>query len=104
MNETFVKKIWPEYFREITNGNKKFELRRFDPMEPIPEPGDYFLLKEWDPETKEYTGRSVKVLITNCHHFCSHYIFSIHLHPEKWNILDPNAIVNKLWNDREAGA
>lgn len=50
------KKIWPEYFEAVKNGKKKFEFRVADFA--IKE-GDELLLEEWDPETKEYTGRSI---------------------------------------------
>ncbi len=55
------KKIWPEYFELIKSGKKKFELRLadFDVKE-----GDILLLKEWDPKTKEYTGRELKKKVT----------------------------------------
>ena len=51
------KKIWPEYFELVSSGKKKFELRLadFDVKE-----GDTLLLEEWDPKTKEYTGRSIE--------------------------------------------
>lgn len=52
------KKIWPEYFNNIEAGKKKFELRLAD-FEI--EEGDKLLLQEWDPETKEYTGRELEV-------------------------------------------
>jgi ASC-1-like (ASCH) protein len=54
---TIKKKIWPEYFELISSGKKKFELRLadFDVKE-----GDILLLEEWDPKTKEYTGRSIE--------------------------------------------
>jgi len=51
------KKIWPEYFREIQNGKKTFELRLNDFT--ITE-NDTLLLKEWDPATKSYTGREIE--------------------------------------------
>lgn len=51
-----VKKIWPEYFQKILDGEKTFELRLND-FEI--DQGDILILKEWDPETKEYTGREV---------------------------------------------
>lgn len=53
---TIEKKVWPEYFEQILNGSKTFELRLndFDIAE-----GDTLLLKEWNPETKSYTGREV---------------------------------------------
>ncbi len=48
------KKVWPEYFQLIIDGKKTFELRLndFDISE-----GDTLVLKEWDPSTKDYTGR-----------------------------------------------
>jgi len=51
------KKIWPEYFELVSSGKKKFELRLadFDVKE-----GDTLLLEEWDPKTKEYTGRKIE--------------------------------------------
>jgi len=51
------KKIWPEYFKLVSSGKKKFELRLndFDVTE-----GDTLLLEEWDPKTKEYTGRKIE--------------------------------------------
>ena len=51
------KKVWPEYFQKIVDGIKTYELRLAD-FEVSP--GDALLLKEWDPETNEYTGREVK--------------------------------------------
>lgn len=54
---TIKKKIWPEYFELVSSGKKKFELRLadFDIQE-----GDTLLLEEWDPKTKEYTGRTIE--------------------------------------------
>lgn len=51
------KKIWPEYFEEVLKGNKKFELRLndFDINKD-----DILVLKEWDPKTKDYTGRIIE--------------------------------------------
>lgn len=51
------KKVLPEYFEKILSGEKKFELRLADWQCA---PGDILVLKEWNPETKEYTGREVK--------------------------------------------
>ena len=51
------KKVWPEYFQEIIDDKKTFELRLndFDITE-----GDTLLLREWDPETQNYTGREIE--------------------------------------------
>ena len=51
------KKVWPEYFEEILNGSKTFELRLND--FEINE-GDILVLKEWGPKTKDYTGRMLE--------------------------------------------
>ncbi|HLC55686.1 MAG TPA: DUF3850 domain-containing protein, partial [Candidatus Nanoarchaeia archaeon] len=40
------KKVWPEFFQEILDGNKTFELRLND-FEC--NQGDILILKEWDP-------------------------------------------------------
>ena len=50
------KKIYPQYFDEIRAGLKNFELRKKDDGETYLV-GDEIILKEWDPEIKEYTGR-----------------------------------------------
>ena len=51
------KKISPKYFELISSGKKRFELRLadFDIQE-----GDTLILEEWNPETKEYTGRTIE--------------------------------------------
>jgi len=48
------KKIRPEFFDKISSGEKKFELRLAD-WECAP--GDTLVLREWDPDKKDYTGR-----------------------------------------------
>lgn len=55
------KKIWPEYFELVSSGKKRFELRLadFDIQE-----GDTLLLEEWDPKTKEYTGRTIEKTVS----------------------------------------
>jgi ASC-1-like (ASCH) protein len=51
------KKIWPQYFDVVASGKKRFELRIADFN--IKE-GDTLILEEWDPETKQYTGRKIE--------------------------------------------
>ena len=48
------KKIWPDFFDKVKSGEKKFELRLADFKA---KPGDIFVMREWDPEIGEYTGR-----------------------------------------------
>ncbi len=51
------KKVWPEYFQKILDGDKKYELRLADWECNA---GDLLILKEWNPENKEYTGRELR--------------------------------------------
>ena len=62
------KKVWPEYFNLVSSGKKKFELRvaDFDIQE-----GDTLLLEEWNPQTKEYTGRTIEKKVS--------YVFKFNL-------------------------
>ena len=55
------KKIWPQYFEKLASGEKTFELRLAD-WECAP--GDTLVLREWDPDTKEYTGRTLEKRVT----------------------------------------
>ena len=51
------KKVLLEYFKKVLSGEKKFELRLAD-WEC--RPGDILVLKEWNPATKQYTGRQIE--------------------------------------------
>ena len=51
------KKVWPEYFQQIIDNKKTFEVRLND-FEI--EEGDILVLKEWNPKTKSYTGREIE--------------------------------------------
>ena len=55
------KKTWPKIFEKILSGEKKFELRLadFDIAE-----GDTLVLREYDPEKKDYTGRQIEKKVT----------------------------------------
>jgi hypothetical protein len=55
------KKTWPEYFQKILDGSKTFDLRLADWN---CQEGDILVLQEWDPDTKEYTGRELEKEIT----------------------------------------
>ena len=56
-----TKKVWPEYFQKILDGKKTYELRLAD-WEC--NEGDILVLQEWNPETKEYTGREIEKEVT----------------------------------------
>jgi len=51
------KKIWHEYFEKVLNGSKTYELRLND---FVINEGDTLVLREWNPKTKEYTGRTIE--------------------------------------------
>lgn len=54
------KKTWPPYFQSILDGIKTYDVRLAD-FEC--EPGDKLVLREWDPKTKDYTGREIEKVI-----------------------------------------
>jgi hypothetical protein len=54
-------KTHPEYFINLWEGRKRFELRKDD--RGFHE-GDIFHLMEWNPLTKKYSGRVVSALVT----------------------------------------
>ena len=55
------KKVWPEFFQKILDKEKTFELRLAD-FECNTE--DVLVLREWNPETKDYTGRVLEKKVT----------------------------------------
>lgn len=55
------KKAWPEMFQKIAEGDKTFDLRLADFK---CDEGDILVLKEYNPKTKEYTGRVLKKKVT----------------------------------------
>ncbi len=55
------KKTWPKCFQAILEGRKNFDLRLADFN--IKE-GDILVLREWDSDKKEYTGRQIKKEVT----------------------------------------
>lgn len=58
---TIEKKIWPEAFQAIVDGRKTYEVRLADFQ---CQPGDVLFLREWNPESGEYSGRSIKKEVT----------------------------------------
>lgn len=54
-------KTWPEFFEAIWEGKKLFELRKNDRNFRV---GDLLCLREWNPDTREYTGRHVYTSVT----------------------------------------
>lgn len=60
------KKTWPDMFEAVASGKKKADMRvnDFDVEE-----GDALVLKEWNPETGEYTGRELEKKVTHVAEF-----------------------------------
>ena len=55
-------KTWPEAFQAVWGGLKKYELRKDDREFKV---GDGLFLREWDPVTKEYSGRALQATVTH---------------------------------------
>lgn len=53
-------KSWPQFFKATLAGAKTFEIRNNDRKFEV---HDEVVLLEWDPETKEYTGRTIEGFI-----------------------------------------
>jgi len=51
------KKTWPKLFKLVKSGKKKFDLRLADFRV---RKGDTFILEEYDPKKKKYTGRKIQ--------------------------------------------
>ncbi|OGG72340.1 hypothetical protein A3H77_01680 [Candidatus Kaiserbacteria bacterium RIFCSPLOWO2_02_FULL_56_11] len=62
------KKAWPEWFAKVLDGSKTYDLRLND--FEIQE-GDTLVLKEWDPKTKQYTGREIEKTVGSVGKFTS---------------------------------
>jgi len=64
MSNRIVKKVLPDYFQDILDGKKKYELRLND-FEI--EPGDILVLEEWtsaDHKNRKATGRVLEKKVT----------------------------------------
>jgi len=53
-------KAWPELFKAVKEGRKRFEYRKDDRGF---DKGHYLILFEYVPEKKAYTGAHVKALV-----------------------------------------
>jgi hypothetical protein len=54
-------KTWPECYKVIVSGEKNFEVRKADRLFQV---GDLLVLKEFDPEKNEFTGKLITKEIT----------------------------------------
>lgn len=53
-------KTWPEFYKAVIEGQKKFEVRKDDRPFKL---GDTLLLQEYDNQKLEYTGREAKFIV-----------------------------------------
>ena len=58
-------KILPEYYRAVRCGKKNFEIRKNDKNFQL---HDKLILREWDEETEDYTGRQLERWIGYIYH------------------------------------
>ena len=56
-------KTWPSYFERVAQGRKTVEIRA--EQDRTFTEGDRLVLEEWDPQTRQYTGRGVIVTVTD---------------------------------------
>ena len=54
--KTHSLKCWPEFFEAMLKGEKTFDIRLNDRDFQV---GDTVKMREYDPDTKEYTGRGM---------------------------------------------
>lgn len=55
-------KCWPEYFEEVYELRKLFEIR--EKRDRDFKVDDVLHLREWDPTTEKYSGREVRASVT----------------------------------------
>jgi hypothetical protein len=54
-------KTWPIYFERVLAQEKPFEVRRNDRDFQA---GDKLLLREWNPDTQQYSGRTINAIVS----------------------------------------
>ncbi len=59
---THILEIWPDNFKAILSGKRRFEIRRIDRNFKV---RDYLFLREANPKTMIYTGRQVSAYVTD---------------------------------------
>jgi len=55
-HRTHELQLWPQCFAAVSAGTKPFDVRENDPDFQV---GDALLLREYDPDLREYSGRTL---------------------------------------------
>ena len=55
-------KTWPEYYSQVRDGHKRFELRKDDRGFAV---NDLLILREFDPDEQTYTGCVTVAVVTS---------------------------------------
>lgn len=58
---THALKTWPQFFQDVSERGKNFEVRLFDRPFKV---GEKLILQEYDPKTGQYTGDEIERIIT----------------------------------------
>lgn len=58
---TVEKKAWPQLFRAVKSGKKRFDYRLGNLRIAV---DDTLVLREWDPKMGRYTGRKLRRRVT----------------------------------------
>ena len=88
-------KVWPEQFRALLRGDKRFEYRIDDRDFKV---GDSLVLRQWDPQTERYTAERCNTLQATISYIARGPAFGI---PEGFVVL---SIVPSLALDHEPPA
>lgn len=54
-------KTWPPFFGDVESGAKPFEVQKNDRDYRV---GDTLYLREWRPDWRDYTGRTLRKRVT----------------------------------------
>ena len=61
MSQEHTLKTWPEFFRALWSGDKRFELRYDDRNFAM---GDVLVLEEYNPHSRERSGRWIRAYVS----------------------------------------
>lgn len=92
MKKTHKLKITPQYYKEVANGTKTFEIRKNDRDYQT---GDIVILREYNEDTKDYTGNelSFKIgFVTDYEQTDGYVVFSIQPLKQKIYVVEKSVV------------